>query len=178
MNINQIKIGDKVPEVVNVIIEIPAEAAPVKYEIDKDSGAVCVDRFINVPMFYPCNYGFIPHTLSEDGDPTDVLVVTPVPIIAGSVIAARPIGGLEMTDESGRDIKLIAVPADKMNSGYDTIQEASDLPEQLLNKIKHFFEHYKALEPGKWVKVEEWFNRDKAYMEIKASAARVTNDEH
>lgn len=173
MNINKIEIGKKVPEVVNIIIEIPAESTPVKYEIDKDSGAVCVDRFINVPMFYPCNYGFIPHTLSEDGDPTDVLVITPVPVIAGAVISARPIGGLEMTDESGRDIKLLAVPADKLNGGYDDLKEATELPSAILDKIKHFFEHYKALEQGKWVKVEGWFDCKTAQQEIVQSVARA-----
>ena len=172
MKLEKIKIGENIPEVLNAVIEIPAAAEPVKYEVDKDSGAVMVDRFVNVPMYYPCNYGFIPHTLSEDGDPLDVLVVTPVPLLTGSVISCRPVGALEMSDEAGRDLKLIAVPAYKMNSGYDEVEAISDLPQNLCDQIKHFFEHYKNLETGKWVKVDNWMSREDAMKEINASIAR------
>ena len=166
MQINEISRGDNPPELLNAIIEIPACSDPVKYEIDKDSGAVFVDRFVNVPMHYPCNYGFIPHTLSEDGDPLDVLVVTPVPVLAASVVPCRIVGALNMTDESGRDLKLLAVPALKMNSGYDEITKATDLPQNLLDQIQHFFEYYKKLEPDKWVEIAGWLTREEAWEEI------------
>ena len=177
MLINKIPAGEDIPDVLNAIIEIPAHSDPVKYEIEKNSGAVFVDRFINVPMHYPCNYGFIPQTLSEDGDPLDVLVVTPVPVLTGSVISCRPLDALEMSDESGRDLKLVAVPAPGMNGGYDTARSAEGLPPELLDQIVHFFEHYKALEPGKWVKVEGWLGIDTARREITDSITRFTADE-
>lgn len=129
---------------------------PIKYELDKDSGAVFVDRFIATPMFYPANYGFVPQTLSDDGDPVDVLVVGQHPLQPGCVIRSRPVGVLIMEDEAGQDEKIVAVPHEKMTPFYNDIQEATDLPEILLNQIKHFFEHYKDLEKGKWVKVKEW----------------------
>lgn len=173
MLIENIPAGDNVPESLNAIIEIPACAEPVKYELEKDSGAVFVDRFINVPMHYPCNYGFIPHTLSEDGDPLDVLVVTPVPVLTGSVVPCRPLDALEMSDEAGRDLKLLAVPAPGMNGGYDDARSAQDLPSDLLDQIVHFFENYKALEPGKWVKVESWLGVEAALREVTEGVARA-----
>ena len=172
MLIDQIATGESIPDQLNAIIEIPAHAAPVKYEIEKNSGAIFVDRFINVPMYYPCNYGFIPGTLSEDGDPLDVLVVTPVPVLTGSVVACRPIDALEMSDEAGRDLKLLAVPAAGMNGGYDEAQSAADLPVDLINQIVHFFEHYKALEVGKWVKVENWLGAEEAGRQVMDSVDR------
>ena len=175
MQLENIAAGSNLPECVNAIIEIPACSEPIKYEIDKDSGAIFVDRFINVPMYYPCNYGFIPHTLSEDGDPLDILVVTPVPVIAAAVIPCRPVGGLEMSDEAGRDFKLLAVPDNKMNSGYDHVQSISDLPDNLLNQIRHFFEYYKKLEPEKWVKVGDWKGVEVARQEITAAIECYNN---
>ena len=172
MLIGKIPAGDNVPEVLNAIIEISARAAPVKYEIEKDSGATFVDRFINVPMYYPCNYGFIPQTLSEDGDPLDILVVTPVPVLTGAVVPCRPIDALEMSDEAGRDLKLLAVPTVGMNSGYDHVQSAADLPDDLLGQIVHFFENYKSLEPDKWVKVESWLGAEEARRQVMDSIAR------
>lgn len=153
MNIKNIQIGKKAPEEVNVLIENSANALPVKYELDKESGCLFVDRFIATPMHYPCNYGFIPNTLSEDEDPIDVLVPTEYPIVPGAVIPCKPIGVLIMEDEKGMDEKIIAVPTVKMNSEYSMLNELNELPEILMNKIKHFFEHYKDLEKGKWVKV-------------------------
>ncbi|MDH5377921.1 MAG: inorganic diphosphatase [Gammaproteobacteria bacterium] len=168
MSLMSISAGKDVPNDVNVIIEIPAMAEPVKYEVDKDSGALWVDRFMGTAMHYPANYGFIPQTLGDDGDPVDVLVVTPIPLKHGSVIRCRPIGVLDMSDESGRDEKLIAVPVSKLTPIYNNVQEATDLPQLLLDQIKHFFEHYKDLEPGKWVKVERWGNAEDARKTIQA----------
>ena len=162
MSLKEIPAGKDVPNDVNVIIEIPALSEPVKYEVDKSSGALFVDRFIGTAMHYPCNYGYIPDTLGDDGDPVDVLVVTPIPLRAGSVIRSRVVGVLDMTDESGRDEKLVAVPVSKLTPLYDNVQEATDLPGILLDQIKHFFEHYKDLEAGKWVKVEGWGGATKA----------------
>ena len=156
MSINDIPAGKNIPDEINVIIEIPANSDPVKYEVDKDTGALMVDRFMATAMFYPCNYGYIPNTLSEDGDPLDVLVPTPYPLINGAVIKCRPVGVLKMEDESGIDAKLIAVPVDKLSVIYREVQEATDLPALLLQQIEHFFEHYKDLEKGKWVKVQGW----------------------
>ncbi|HET19929.1 MAG TPA: inorganic diphosphatase [Chromatiales bacterium] len=172
MQIEHIPAGKSVPEDINVIIEIPAQGAPVKYEIDKDSGALVVDRFMATAMFYPCNYGFIPHTLSDDGDPVDVLVVTPTPLMPGSVIRCRPVGILNMSDEAGVDAKLVAVPFGKLTPLYDHVQEVTDLPELLRNQIAHFFEQYKALEKGKWVKVDGWADAAAARAEIVASIER------
>jgi inorganic pyrophosphatase len=162
MNIDKISIGKDCPNYVNVIIEVPMNADPVKYEMDKESGAIMVDRFIATPMYYPCNYGFIPHTLSLDGDPADVLVVSDYPIISGGVISVKPIGVLIMEDEKGMDEKIIAVPGKKLNSVYEKINDISELPENLINKIKHFFEHYKDLEKGKWVKIKSFEGASKA----------------
>ena len=175
MSLSNIPAGKNLPEEVNVIIEIPAHADPVKYEVDKDSGALFVDRFMATCMHYPANYGYVPHTLSEDGDPVDVLVVTPFPLLSGSVIRCRPVGVLNMTDESGKDAKVLAVPVDKLSSIYRNVKETSDLPELLLRQIEHFFEHYKDLEPGKWVKVDGWADAAAAKAEITASVARYQN---
>ncbi|MEZ5476168.1 MAG: inorganic diphosphatase [Thiolinea sp.] len=172
MNIDNIAVGKDVPESVNVIIEIPAHASPVKYEVDKDSGALLVDRFMSAPMFYPANYGFVPHTLSDDGDPVDVLVVTPVPLVHGCVIPARPVGILKMSDEAGEDAKIVAVPAGKLSPEYKDITSYQQLPALLIEQIKHFFERYKELEPGKWVKVDGWGDADEAKQEIMASIKR------
>lgn len=172
MNIEKISPGRDVPNDINVVIEIPAHSAPVKYEVDKDSGALLVDRFMGTAMYYPCDYGFIPNTLSEDGDPVDVLVVTPVPLVHGAVIRCRPVGMLKMTDESGVDAKLLAVPVSKLSPLYAQVQTPQDLPPTLLAQIKHFFEHYKELEAGKWVKVEGWEGVAEAKAEILASIER------
>ena len=170
MNFEHIPAGKSLPDDFNVVIEIPANSDPIKYEIEKDSGAVFVDRFMATPMFYPANYGFIPHTLSDDGDPIDVLVVAPYPVMPGSVIRCRPVGMLNMEDESGEDTKILAVPHSKLTKLYDHVQEASDLPELLIRQIEHFFENYKDLEAGKWVKVRGWDSADAARKAIMAAA--------
>jgi inorganic pyrophosphatase len=162
MNIDKISIGKDAPRDINVIIEVPSHGAPIKYEIDKDSGALFVDRFLHTPMQYPCNYGFVPHTLSGDGDPVDVLVVAPFPVQPGAVIRSRPVGALLMEDESGMDEKILAVPVSKMLPYYDNVKNFDDLPQILLDQIQHFFEHYKDLEKGKWVKVTGWKNAAEA----------------
>ncbi len=148
--------GKDLPNDINVVIEIPAMSEPVKYEFDKAAKMLVVDRFMSTAMHYPCNYGFIPNTLSEDGDPVDVLVITPIPLRHGCVIRCRPVGMLNMTDEAGVDTKIIAVPHDKLTPVYKHIQDINDVPDTLKQQIKHFFEHYKDLEPGKWVKVESF----------------------
>ena len=175
MNLDRVSSGNHVPEEVNVIIEIPANADPVKYEVDKETGAMFVDRFMNTAMHYPCNYGYVPHTLSDDGDPVDVLVVTPYPVISGSVIRCRPIGVLKMTDEAGSDAKVLAVPVAKLCSIHKNAQKPEDVSQVLLDKISHFFEHYKDLEEGKWVKIEGWGNAEAAYKEITESIERFQN---
>lgn len=172
MSLNKVPSGANAPEEINVIIEIPAHADPVKYEVDKESGALFVDRFMATCMHYPTNYGYVPHTLSEDGDPVDVLVPSPFPLLAGSVIACRPVGVLKMTDESGTDAKILAVPLRKISPSYQGIRECSDLPELLLNQIQHFFEHYKDLEAGKWVRVDGWADSKVAKDEVVASIKR------
>lgn len=169
MSYAQIPAGKDLPNDIYVVIEIPANHAPIKYEIDKDADALFVDRFVGTAMFYPANYGYIPNTLSEDGDPLDVLVVTPHPVVPGAVIRARPIGMLMMEDESGVDAKLIAVPHAKLSPLYNDVHEHSDLPELLLRQIEHFFTHYKDLEAGKWVKIMGWENADAARTEIMKS---------
>jgi len=158
-----------IPDEVNVIIEIPANSSPVKYEVDKDTGAMFVDRFISTPMFYPCNYGFVPQTLADDGDPADVLVITPFPLIHDSVITARPIGILKMTDESGQDAKILAVPANKLCKSYQSIQSIDDVGGALKDQIEHFFRYYKDLDEGKWVEIEGWGNAEEAKQELVAS---------
>ena len=169
MNIDSIPVGKDAPNNVNVIIEIPANASPVKYEIDKDSGALMVDRFMAAPMFYPANYGFVPHTLADDGDPIDVLVVTPHPLVHGSVIPSRPVGVLNMSDEGGGDVKIVAVPAGKLSTEYDNVENYTDLPPLLVQQIEHFFEYYKKLEPGKWVKIDDWADAAAARQAIQES---------
>lgn len=171
MDLSKIAPGKDAPEDIYVVIEIPANSTPVKYEVDKDSSALFVDRFMATPMFYPANYGFIPNTLADDGDPLDVLVVTPYPVVPGSVIRCRPVGVLNMTDEAGGDAKLVAVPHDKLSKLYTHVKEATDLPALLLEQIKHFFENYKTLEAGKWVKVEGWADAAAAKAEIVKSIA-------
>ncbi len=172
MILDHVQTGRNVPDDINVIIEIPAHGEPIKYELDKETGAMFVDRFMSTAMHYPCNYGYVPHTLSEDGDPVDVLVVTPIPLITGVVVRCRPVGMLKMTDEAGIDAKVIAVPVDKLTSLYSHVQSPDDLPQLLLKQISHFFEHYKDLEPGKWVKVEGWVGVDGAREEILSGVAR------
>ena len=173
MNLDRVTSGKDIPNDINVIIEIPAHSDPVKYEVDKDTGAMFVDRFMNTAMHYPCNYGYTPHTLSEDGDPVDVLVVTPVPLISGSVIRCRPIGMLRMTDEAGPDAKLLAVPIDKLCTLYRQVQKAEDMPPLLIAQIAHFFEHYKDLEPNKWVKVLRWGGAEDAHRLIEEGIRRA-----
>ncbi len=175
MNLDRVTSGKDVPNDINVIIEIPSHSDPVKYEVDKETGAMFVDRFMNTAMHYPCNYGYVPHSLSDDGDPVDVLVVTPIPLISGSVIRCRPVGVLKMTDEAGSDAKVLAVPVDKLCQMYKDVKSAEDLPAMLLAQIAHFFEHYKDLEAGKWVKVEGWEGPDAAKQEIMDSIERYQN---
>ena len=171
MSYASIPAGKSLPEDIYVAIEIPANATPIKYEIDKDTDALMVDRFMSTPMFYPANYGYIPQTLADDGDPLDVLVVTPYPVVPGSVIRCRAVGMLNMSDESGQDEKLIAVPHDKLTPIYKDVQEYTDLLPLLLQQIEHFFENYKDLEPGKWVKIDGWAGRDAAFEVIRKSVA-------
>ena len=162
MNLDRVDAGADVPNNVNVVIEIPMNGDPIKYELDKATGALFVDRFMSTAMHYPCNYGYIPHTLSDDGDPVDVLVVTPFALVPGVVVRCRPLGMLKMTDEAGGDEKLLAVPIDKLTSIYRDVQSVRDLPEITLSQIAHFFQHYKDLEAGKWVKVEGWVGPEEA----------------
>lgn len=173
MDISKISVGKDAPNQINVIIEVPQNSDPVKYEMDKDSGAIFVDRFVGTPMYYPCNYGFVPNTLSDDGDPVDVLVISDFPVVPGAVIAAKPVGVLIMEDEKGMDEKILAVPAKKLNSVYESIEEYQELPEILLAKIKHFFERYKELEKGKWVKVKGFEGSAKAKQLIQEGVNRV-----
>ena len=168
MRIDLIPAGDNVPESLNVLIEVPIGGEPVKYEFDKASGALFVDRFLHTPMRYPANYGFVPHTLGEDGDPLDALVVARSPIIAGAVVKCRPIGVLMMEDDGGGDAKLICVSVNKVYPYYDDVQEYTDLPKIVLDQIEHFFSHYKDLEPGKWVKCQGF--------EGKATAERLIEE--
>jgi len=166
MNLDRVGSGRQLPDEINVIIEIPAHSDPVKYEVDKETGAMFVDRFMSTAMHYPCNYGYVPHTLSKDGDPADVLVITPVPLISGSVVQCRPVGVLKMTDESGDDAKILAVPISSLCSMYKKVESVSDLPEGLISTIAHFFEHYKDLDEGKWVRVGGWGGVDEARQEL------------
>ncbi|MGL4995127.1 MAG: inorganic diphosphatase [Deefgea sp.] len=175
MDISKIPAGKNLPDDFNVIIEIPANAPPVKYEFDKESGAIIVDRFVGTSMSYPMNYGFVPHTLSLDGDPVDVLVHTPFPLAPGMVIKCRAIGVLGMEDESGFDAKIIALPVEKVCAMYAHIKTLEDLPELLLAQVKHYFEHYKDLEKGKWVKIQDWGDKAAAEAEIMTSFERAKN---
>lgn len=172
MSFNQLNAGKDIPNDFNVVIEIPAFAPPIKYEVDKETGTVHVDRFMPAPMFYPCNYGYIPQTLALDGDPTDVLVITPIPLGVGVVVRCRPLGMLNMTDESGEDAKILAVPITKLTALYDGINEYRQLPENTLRSIEHFFMHYKELEKNKWVKITGWSSIDLAKQEIFNSVQR------
>ena len=166
MSFNKVPTGAKAPDEFNVIIEIPMNADPVKYEVDKETGAIFVDRFMSTAMQYPANYGYVPQTLSGDGDPVDVLVITPVPLVTGVVVACRPIGILKMQDEAGDDAKVLAVPTNKILSLYTQWQKPEDMNPARLNTIAHFFEHYKDLEAGKWVKVLGWDGPDAARKEV------------
>jgi inorganic pyrophosphatase len=166
MSLANVTPGKNAPDVVNVIIEIPMNADPIKYEVDKETGAIFVDRFVSTAMHYPANYGYVPRTLSGDGDPVDVLVITPFPLIPGVVVPCRPIGILKMTDEAGEDGKVLAVPTTKIMPLYDHWKKPEDLPAIQLRAIAHFFEHYKDLEEGKWVKVSGWEGVESARKEI------------
>ena len=175
MSLHKVPPGAKAPEQFNVIIEIPMNADPIKYEVDKESGAIFVDRFMGTAMHYPCNYGYVPQTLSDDGDPVDVLVITPFPLFPGVVVTCRPIGMLKMSDEAGGDAKLLAVPIDKILPIYQHWQKPEDMNDLRLQQITHFFEHYKDLEPGKWVKVEGWEGPESARTEIRDGLASYRN---
>lgn len=170
--IDHIAPGKNIPNDLNVIVEIPANAGPIKYEMDKETGLLTVDRFMPTSMFYPCNYGFIPQTLAEDGDPADVLLMTPFEVQAGCLIRSRPIGLLKMKDESGEDSKILAVPIEKICMQYSNIHSLKDIAKIVLDSIVHFFEHYKQLEPNKWVKVVGWEDQEAAIREIKESIER------
>ena len=172
MNLDRVGPGAKLPHDVNVIIEIPMAADPIKYEVDKETGALFVDRFLGVAMHYPCNYGYVPNTIAGDGDPVDVLVITPFPVAVGAVVRCRMLGMLNMTDEAGVDAKLLAVPIDKVLPIYKHWKKPEDIAPERLHQIQHFFEHYKDLEPGKWVKVEGWSGPDAAAHEIMSGVER------
>ncbi len=176
MDLSKLSIGANAPWDVNVVIEIPSGGSPIKYEIDKDSGAMCVDRFLHTAMYYPANYGFIPHTMSDDGDPVDALVVTNIPVVHGAVIRARPIGVLMMEDEAGQDEKILMVPVDKLNPYYSDVKNYDDLPKVFLDQISHFFERYKDLENNKWVKVIRWGNAEEAAQLIQSGVDSVSSE--
>jgi inorganic pyrophosphatase len=177
MSLDKVSPGKHVPDAFNVIIEIPMNADPEKYEVDKETGAIFVDRFMSTAMHYPTNYGYVPKTISGDGDPVDVLVITPVPLIPGVVVPCRPIGILNMEDEAGQDGKVLAVPTDKILAIYTHWQKPEDMNPLRLKTIAHFFEHYKDLEPGKWVKVLGWAGPEVAREEVRAGMAAWT-DKH
>jgi len=166
MSLNLVDAGRDLANDFNVVIEIPMHADPIKYEVDKETGALFVDRFVSTSMHYPCNYGYIPQTLSDDGDPVDVLVITPFALMPGVVVRCRPLGLLKMTDEAGGDTKMLAVPIDKLTPLYRSLENVRDLPEVVLSQITHFFAHYKDLEPGKWVQIEGWGSPEEARREI------------
>ncbi len=172
MRLDAITVGDNPPEDVNVVIEVPVGGEPVKYEMDKDAGTMVVDRFLYTPMRYPGNYGFVPHTLSDDGDPIDVLVPNQRPIIPGAIMNCRPIGVLLMEDESGGDEKIIAVPSSRLTRRYEDVKDISDLPEITRHQIQHFFERYKDLEPNKWVKIVRWGDAAEARSLIETAIKR------
>jgi inorganic pyrophosphatase len=173
MRLEAIAIGKNPPEDVNVVIEVPIGGEPIKYEMDKDSGALVVDRFLYTSMRYPGNYGFIPHTLSDDGDPCDVIVANTRAIVPGAIMSVRPVGVLFMEDEAGGDEKILAVPAAKLTRRYENVHNYTDLPQITLDQIQHFFERYKDLEPGKWVKVVRWGNAEEAQKLIMEGIARA-----
>lgn len=173
MDIKKISMGRNPPSDLHAVIEIPVGGVPVKYEMDKDSGAMFVDRFLHTAMFYPGNYGFIPQTLSEDGDPCDVLVIGSVPVVPGAVIRCRPVGAIMMQDEAGLDEKLLAVPVDALHPFYADIRDYTDLPPVLIDQVRHFFEHYKDLEKGKWVKVVGMASAEEAQKLVMAAIERA-----
>lgn len=173
MRLDAISIGASPPREINVVVEVPIGGEPIKYEMDKAAGTLVVDRFLYTPMRYPGNYGFIPHTLSDDGDPCDVLVANTRPIIAGAVISVRPIGVLRMRDEAGGDEKIVAVPASKLTKRYDKVQNYTDLPPITIQQIEHFFSHYKDLEPGKWVEFAGWGDAEAARAAIVRAIERA-----
>jgi inorganic pyrophosphatase len=173
MNLDAIPIGNNPPEDINVVIEVPIGGEPIKYEMDKAAGTLFVDRFLHTPMRYPGNYGFVPHTLSGDGDPIDVLIANTRPLFPGAYINVRPIGVLKMEDENGIDEKIIAVPTTRLTKRYVHVAEYTDLPEITVEQIQHFFEHYKDLEPGKWAKMLGWGDRAEAMLMIQESIDRV-----
>jgi inorganic pyrophosphatase len=174
MGLHLVSAGDGAPHVINVVIEIPLNAEPVKYEVDKSTGAIFVDRILSTPMRYPCNYGYVPGTLGGDGDPLDALVILPLPLIPGSVIRCAPVGMLKMTDEAGADEKLVVVPDGKVFAGYADIADISSVSAHWLDRIGHFFAHYKDLEKGKWVKLDGWAGAAEAKAEIEAGIARYS----
>ena len=176
MSLDNVKPGKKIPESFNVIIEIPMNADPIKYEVDKESGAIFVDRFMGTAMHYPCNYGYINKTMAGDGDPVDVLVITPVPLSPGVVVSCRAIGILLMEDEAGQDAKLLAVPEDRILPIYTHWQKPEDMNQLRLNQIQHFFEHYKDLEKGKWVKIKGWGGVKEAHQEILEGIERYNKE--
>jgi inorganic pyrophosphatase len=175
MNLDKITIGRNPPLDINVVIEIPQGGEPVKYELDKESGALLVDRFLHTAMFYPGNYGFIPHTLAQDGDPCDVLVVGQTPVVPGAIIRSRPIGALLMEDEAGPDEKIIAVPVDALHPYYSGVRTPDDLPAILRDQIAHFFQHYKDLEKGKWVTIVRWVGPEESGTLIREGIARAAS---
>jgi inorganic pyrophosphatase len=176
MSLNDVPAGTNLPDEIFVIIEIPAFSSPIKYEVDKDTGVLFVDRFMGTCMQYPLNYGYVNNTLSDDGDPVDVLVMTPHPLLAGSVIKCRPVGVLHMTDEAGQDAKVIAVPVAKLSQSYNDVKDIDDVPAVIKDQVEHFFSHYKDLEKGKWVKIEGWAGIEAAKTEIVSSAQRYEKD--
>ena len=173
MRIDAIAVGADPPRDVNVIVEVPIGGEPIKYELDKAAGTLVVDRFLHTPMRYPGNYGFVPHTLSADGDPIDVLVANTRPIVPGAVINVRPIGVLKMVDDAGCDEKILAVPSPKLTKRYEHVTNYTDLPRITLEQVQHFFEHYQDLEPGKWVKMDGWGDAEEARQLIRAAIARA-----
>lgn len=173
MDLNLISAGRNPPKDIHAVIEIPVGGVPVKYEFDKKSGALFVDRFLHTAMFYPGNYGFIPHTLSEDGDPCDVLVISQVPVVPGAVIRCRPVGALLMEDEAGKDEKVLAVPVDDLHPFYKGIASYRDLPNVMIEQIAHFFQHYKDLEKGKWVTIVRWLDTEEAEQIVMEGLARA-----
>ena len=175
MGFSSIPAGHAFPDDFNVIVEIPAQGGDIKYEVDKETGLLAVDRFMSVAMHYPCNYGYVPSTLAEDGDPMDVLVITPTPMMPGSIIRARAVGILEMTDEAGKDSKVLALPIAKVCSAYAHMSCLEDVPQDLRDKIAHFFESYKALEPNKWVKVDGWQSAEHARAALQESLQRYAS---
>jgi inorganic pyrophosphatase len=178
MGLDQVNAGRNPPDEINVVIEIPKDSEPVKYEVDKESGAIFVDRILSTPMRYPCNYGYVPNTLCGDGDPADVLVVLPLPLIPGSVVRCRPVGVLKMTDEAGGDEKILAVPVAKVFNGYAHVNDIDQVSPHWLERIGHFFEHYKDLEPGKFVQTADWVGREEAEAELQRSIERFKTSGH